>query len=82
MKRRNFWYYQARLRWMGNTSHSNTEDLLTLIETNMMGEKPEVRWAMNYTAGQIGKWQKEYRSRCITIGEVTGLYKDEIVQRG
>ncbi|MFT4535822.1 MAG: 3-methyladenine DNA glycosylase AlkD [Saprospiraceae bacterium] len=82
MKRRIFWYYQARLRWMGNTSHSNTEDLLSQIERNLMGEKPEVQWAMNYTAGQIGKWQEKYRARCISIGEETGLYKDEIVPRG
>ena len=82
LQRRIFWYYQARLRWMGNTSHTNTEDLLALIEANLMEEQPEVQWAMNYTAGQIGKWQEEYRDRCIAIGEETGLYKDEIVPRG
>ena len=82
LQRRVFWYYQARLRWMGNTSHSNTEELLTSIEANMVNEQPEVQWAMNYTAGQIGKWQEEYRDRCISIGEKTGLYKDEIVSRG
>ena len=82
LQRRVFWYYQARLRWMGNTNHSNTEELLTSIEANMGDEQPEVQWAMNYTAGQIGKWQKEYRGRCISIGEKTGLYKDEIVPRG
>lgn len=82
LQRRIFWYYQARLRWMGNTSHTNTEDLLTSIEANIVSEHPEVQWAMNYTAGQIGKWQEEYRNRCIAIGENTGLYKDEIVPRG
>ena len=82
LQRRVFWYYQARLRWMGNTNHSNTEELLTSIEANMVNEQPEVQWAMNYTAGQIGKWQEEYRDRCISIGEKTGLYKDEIVPRG
>lgn len=82
MQRRIFWYYQARLRWMGNTSHSNTEDLLTSIEAKLAGEQPEVQWAMNFTAGQIGKFQEEYRDRCIAIGENTGLYKDEVVSRG
>lgn len=82
LQRRVFWYYQARLRWMGNINHSNTEYLLTSIEANMVGEQPEVQWAMNYTAGQIGKWQEEYRARCISIGEETGLYKDEVVSRG
>jgi 3-methyladenine DNA glycosylase AlkD len=82
LQRRVFWYYQARLRWMGKTNHSNTEMLLHDLETNMADEQPEVQWAMNYTAGQIGKWQEEYRTRCINIGEKTGLYKDEIVLKG
>ncbi|MEQ9217874.1 MAG: DNA alkylation repair protein [Cyclobacteriaceae bacterium] len=82
LQRRLFWYYQARLRWMGNTDHSNTEYLLSSIESNLLKEQPEVQWAMNYTAGQIGKWQEQYRDRCIAIGEHTGLYKDEIVARG
>ena len=82
LQRRIFWYYQARLRWMGNTNHSNTEYLLNAIESNMADEQPEVQWAMNYTAGQIGKWQEEHRTRCISIGEKTGLYKDEVVAKG
>lgn len=82
LQRRVFWYYQARLRWMGKTGFSNTEDLLTAIESRLLAEEPAVQWAMNYTAGQIGKWQEEYRARCIGIGEKTGLYRDEIVPRG
>ncbi len=81
LQRRVFWYYQARLRWMGNTNQSNTEELLASIEKNLMKEEPEVQWAMNYTAGQIGKWQEKYRDRCISIGEETGLYKDEMVAK-
>lgn len=81
LQRRVFWYYQARLRWMGKTDHSNTEYLLSSIEKNLMKEQPEVQWAMNFTAGQIGKWQDNYRDRCISIGEKTGLYKDEIVAK-
>jgi 3-methyladenine DNA glycosylase AlkD len=81
LQRRVFWYYQARLRWMGKTDQSNTEELLDAIEKNLMKEEPEVQWAMNYTAGQIGKWQKQYRNRCIAIGEETGLYKDEVVPK-
>ena len=82
MQRRIFWYYQARLRWMGNTDHTNTEALLGAIETNILGEQPEVQWAMNFTAGQIGKFQEEHRARCIAIGEDTGLYKDEVAPKG
>jgi len=81
LQRRVFWYYQARLRWMGKIDLSNTEELLNSIEKNLMKEEPEVQWAMNFTAGQIGKWQKAYRPRCISIGEKTGLYKDEVVAK-
>lgn len=82
LQRRLFWYHQARLRWMGHTDHQNTELLLASIEKNLLKEEPEVQWAMNYTAGQIGKWQEEYRERCILIGENSGLYKDEKVSKG
>lgn len=81
LQRRVFWYYQARLRWIGNTNQSNTEYLLDLFEKRLIEEEPEVQWSMNYTAGQIGKWQKYYRDRCIAIGEETDLYKDEMVAK-
>ena len=81
VQRRLFWYYQARLRWMGKTDQSNTEYLLDAIEKNLMSEKPEVQWAMNFTAGQIGKWQKKYRARCIAIGKDTGLYAEEVAPK-
>ena len=81
LQRRVFWYHQARLRWMGNTNQSNTPELLDIIEKNLMKEEPEVQWAMNYTAGQIGKWEEKYREKCISIGKETGLYKDEVVPR-
>lgn len=82
LQRRVFWYYQARLRWMGKTEFSNTEELLSIIEKEMIAEHPDVQWAMNYTAGQIGKWMEGHRNRCIAIGENTGLFKDEIVHKG
>jgi len=81
LQRRTFWYYQSRLRWVGQTPPPNTEELLSFIEEKIEGEKPEVQWAMNFTAGQIGIFQPEYRSRCITLGERTGLYKDEVVPK-
>lgn len=81
LQRRLYWYHQARLRWMGKTDQTNTDYLLDCIEENLLKEKPEVQWAMNFTAGQIGKWQKKFRKRCITIGEETGLYKDDIVPK-
>jgi len=81
IQRRLFWYHQARLRWTGQTPPDNTEKLLLSIENKMAQEKPEVQWAMNFTAGQIGTYESQYRERCIAIGENTELYKDEIVAK-
>lgn len=81
LQRRVFWYYQGRLRWTGQTPPPNSEELLSLIEERIENEEPEVQWAMNFTAAQIGIFQEEYRSRCISLGERTGLYKDEIVAK-
>ncbi|RZJ66404.1 MAG: DNA alkylation repair protein [Flavobacterium sp.] len=80
--RRTFWYYQARLRWVGQTPPHNTEELLAQIERKIEKESPEVQWAMNFTAAQIGIFQPEYRERCIELGERIGLYKDDFVARG
>ncbi|MEK4663604.1 DNA alkylation repair protein [Priestia sp. FSL H7-0729] len=82
LQRRVFWYYQARLRWTGQTPPDNTEDLLSAIEANITQEEPEVQWAMNFIAGWIGVYDQKYRARCIKLGENTGLYKDEMVSKG
>jgi 3-methyladenine DNA glycosylase AlkD len=81
LQRRTFWYHQARLRWVGQTPPPNTEELLSSIEAKIESERPEVQWAMNFTAGQIGIFQPEYRARCIALGERTELYKNEIVAK-
>ncbi len=81
LQRRLFWYYQGRLRWVGQTPPPNSEELLAMIEKRIEYEKPEVQWAMNFTAAQIGIFQEKYRTRCIRLGERIGLYKDEIVAR-
>ena len=78
----NFWYYQARLRWLGQTPPPNTEELLSAIEKQIKNEEPEVQWAMNFTAGWIGVFDKKYRTRCIEVGKKTGLYKGEMVSKG
>lgn len=82
LQRRAFWYYQGRLRWMGNTPPDNTAELLSAIEANIANEAPEVQWAMNFTAGWIGVFDEKYRKRCVQIGEKTGLFKDEMVSKG
>lgn len=81
LQRRTFWYYQGRLRWVGQTPPPNSEVLLAFIEKNILKEEPEVQWAMNFTAAQIGIFQQEYRERCIALGERTGLYKEEMVAK-
>lgn len=82
LQRRVYWYYQGRLRWMGQIPPANTERLLTAIESAIERENPEVQWAMNFTAGWIGVFDKQYRARCIAIGEKTGLYEDQKVSKG
>ncbi|QVY62541.1 DNA alkylation repair protein [Cytobacillus gottheilii] len=82
LQRRTFWYYQARLRWTGQTPPDNTEYLLSALEANIAQEEPEVQWAMNFTAGWIGVYDEKQRARCITLGEKTGLYKGEKVAKG
>ena len=82
LKRRVFWYYQARRRWMGQVPPDNTEYLVTAIELKIAKEQPEVQWAMNFTAGWIGVFDKKYRTHCIAVGENTGLYKGEMVSKG
>jgi 3-methyladenine DNA glycosylase AlkD len=82
LQRRVYWYYQARLRWTGQTPPANTPELLTKIEANIANEEPAVQWAMNFTTGWIGIYEKKYRNRCIALGEKTGLYKGEMVSKG
>ena len=82
LQRRIFWYYQGRLRWVGQTPPPNTEELLSKIEKQIKKEEPEVQWAMNFTAGWIGVYDKKYRNRCIALGEKTGLYKGKMVSKG
>ncbi|SHE67311.1 DNA alkylation repair protein [Pedobacter caeni] len=82
LQRRIFWYYQGRLRWMGQVSPENTAYLLLAIEAKITGEASEVQWAMNFTAGWIGVYDKKFRARCVAIGKKTGLYKDQMVSKG
>ena len=79
--RRLFWYHQARLRWTGQTPPDNTLDLLNSLDSEMENEAPEVQWAMNFTAGWIGVYDKQYRERCIDLGERLGLYKGDPVAK-
>jgi len=82
IQRRIFWYYQARLRWTGQTPPNNTDDLLSSIEKKIVKAEPEVQWAMNFTAAWIGIYDPVYRPRCVALREKIGLYKDEIVSKG
>jgi 3-methyladenine DNA glycosylase AlkD len=79
--RRLFWYHQARLRWVGQAPPGNSAALLDSLEKGMANAEPEVQWAMNFCAGQIGVHEPAFRSRCIKLGKALGLYKDEHVAK-
>lgn len=81
LKRRIYWYYQGRLRWTGQIQ-ANSDELLSVIEKQIENEETEVQWAMNFTAGWIGVYEKKYRNRCVALGENTGLYKGKMVSKG
>lgn len=80
--RRLFWYHQARLRWTGKTPPGNSGELLNSLESGLATAEPEVQWAMNFAAGQIGIREPEHRARCVELGERVGLYRDQPVSRG
>lgn len=82
LKRRTYWYYQARIRWTGKNIFADNHQLLSIIEQNIQNEEPEVQWAMNLTAGWIGVYDEKNRNQAITIGQKSGLYKDEKVSKG
>ena len=82
LQRRIFWYYQGRLRWMGQVPPTSNDELLSKIENQINNEEPEVQWAMNFLAGWIGVYDKKCRKRCIELGEKTGLYKGKMVSKG
>ncbi|MGC3968502.1 MAG: DNA alkylation repair protein [Pirellulales bacterium] len=79
--RRLFWYHQARLRWVGQTPPGNSAALLASLESELADAEPEVQWAMNFCAGQIGVHEPKFRARCIKLGKALGLYKDEHVSK-
>lgn len=81
LQRRVYWYYKGRLRWMGKI-YEDSEELLSTIKNQIENESPEVQWAMNFTAGWIGVYEKELRQKAIEIGEKTGLYKGKMVSKG
>lgn len=81
MLRRLFWYHQARLRWTGQEPPGNSAELLDLLERKLAEAPPEVQWAMNFCAGQIGVHEPKFRTRCVRLGKELGLYKDDPVAK-
>ena len=79
--RRVFWYHQARLRWTGQTPPDNSIDLLDSLEEDMESAEPEVQWAMDFCACQIGVFEVKLRPRCIKLGKRLGLYRDDPVAK-
>lgn len=81
LKKRTYWYHQARLRWMGKIQ-PNSVDLLETGEKNIEIESEEVQWAMNFTVGWIGVFEKNFRDQCVQLGLRTGLYQGQMVAMG
>lgn len=79
--RRLFWYHQARLRWVGQTPPDNGAALLDSLDADMASAEPEVQWAMNFCAGQIGVHEPRFRSRGIKLGEAVGFHADEHIAK-
>ncbi len=79
--RRLFWHHQTRLRWTGQTPPDNSSQLLDSLERALATADPDVQWAMNFCACQIGVHEPTFRSRCIALGTKTGLYKDDPVAK-
>lgn len=69
LQRRTFWYYQGRLRWMGQPSPENTAELLSQIEKNIEKEKPKVQWAMNFVAGWIGIFDENIENAVLPLAK-------------
>lgn len=80
--RRLFWYYQARLRWTGKTEFANTDQLVQDLEADFEKEDPIVQWTMNFLAGWVGVYEKDYRDRLVTLGKKANLYSDEKPVKG
>lgn len=80
--RRLFWYYQARLRWTGNTGFDNTDQLVKDLESDFEKEEPIVQWTMNFLAAWVGVFEKPYRDQMVKLGERVGLYTDEVPRKG
>lgn len=80
--RRLFWYYQARLRWTGRTSHDNTAELVESIARKLSSEDSDVQMAINFCAGWIGVYDEDYSEQIVQIGKDIGLYEDVKVPKG
>ncbi|RYE49661.1 MAG: hypothetical protein EOP48_20745 [Sphingobacteriales bacterium] len=61
---------------------STREYLPRQLSILIMDKKQLSPQLVNFTAGWIGVYDKQYRKRCIAIGENTGLYKDKMVSKG
>jgi len=80
--RRLYWYFQARLRWTGQASPKNTEELVDSITKKLASEDPEVQMAINFCAGWIGVYDANFTDQIIQIGKDVGLYRDVKVPKG
>jgi 3-methyladenine DNA glycosylase AlkD len=80
VKQRIYWAY--RCRTAKSAGKEVNLQLLETIENAIDTSHPMVQWMMNMCAGFIGMEDAELRTRCIELGERTGLYADYPVSKG
>ena len=66
----------------GKLNTDDLEELLKTIESELQTTTPGKQWAMNHALCQIGISYPEFTNRCITLGEILGVYKDLKVAKG
>jgi 3-methyladenine DNA glycosylase AlkD len=76
VRQRLFWSYQARIMRKTRDAVPASASLLSVLEKRMGKADPFLQGAMNWCAAQIGIYDARLRSRCIALGENTGLYRD------
>ena len=58
------------------------EELLAIIEAGLQNAPEAMQWAMNHALCEIGICYPKYTKRCITLGEILGVYKEMKVAKG
>jgi len=66
----------------GKLTNIALEELLATIESELQTATPGKQWAMNHALSEIGIRHPQFTERCITLGEILGVYRDLKVPKG